>query len=360
MSIKIFCPHCERPYTLPDTQKGKTIRCKECKETFVVGRPRRSHRDEDDDEQERAPQKKAKKGGMPMWLWLAGGGGLLVAATVVIVIVVTKGSGGGGSPSADNFKKIVPGMPEDQVLALLGPPSRSGTPDQILGPKRMKGKGYDEAKIMVWVDGKSTLTVSIIAAKVNHAGISTDTAAPVDDTSPQSPLAQKVAKLQTGLKEAEVVAILGPPTRTADKDPLFPILNMGAGQFGPPKILIWEMGADKITMHIASDAVVNGGSLVTSVAANAPATNPAFTAANFEKLKDAKGSLREYEVRKIFGPPTKAIRTKFLKIGEYRTELTWQADGVLNVRWVDGRFAHADAEFAGKKYEINIPGFAEK
>jgi len=357
MSIKISCPNCDRPYTLADSQKGKTIRCKECKETFVGGKPRRARREDEDDsrEEKRSPTKKAKKGGMPIWIWLAGGGVLIAAAAVVIVIIVNKGGGGGGGTSADNFKKIVTGMPEEKVVSLLGPPSRSGTPDQILGSNRMRGKGYDEAKIMVWVAGKTSLIVSIIDAKVARVSTSTDTAAPVDDTSPESPLAQKVAKLQTGLKEADVIAILGQPTRTADKDPFFPILNkIVTKQFGPPKILVWELGADKITLHIASDAVLDGGSLITSTG-TAPSSNPAFTEANFNKLKDlARGRMREYDVRKIFGAPTKATRTKFLKIGEFRTELTWEADGKLRVIWDDGRVIEADALFAGKKHAITL------
>src|SRR5579859_294252 len=126
MSIKISCPNCERRYTLADTQKGKSIRCKECKETFVVGKLRRSRHDDDEDEEERAPRKKTKKGGMPMWVWLAGGGTLLAAAVVIVIVVTKGGGGGGGTPSADNFKKIVNGMPEKDVLSLLGQPSRSG------------------------------------------------------------------------------------------------------------------------------------------------------------------------------------------------------------------------------------------
>src|SRR5262245_32097183 len=36
MNIRLSCPHCERAYTLADTQRGKTIRCKECQGTFKV------------------------------------------------------------------------------------------------------------------------------------------------------------------------------------------------------------------------------------------------------------------------------------------------------------------------------------
>src|SRR5262245_36775655 len=36
MSIHTSCPHCERAYHVADTQRGKTIRCKECQGTFKV------------------------------------------------------------------------------------------------------------------------------------------------------------------------------------------------------------------------------------------------------------------------------------------------------------------------------------
>jgi hypothetical protein len=37
MPIQTTCPACERGYTLPDTQRGKRVRCKNCQGTFVVG-----------------------------------------------------------------------------------------------------------------------------------------------------------------------------------------------------------------------------------------------------------------------------------------------------------------------------------
>jgi hypothetical protein len=36
MSIRMACPHCERAYHLADTQRGKTIRCKDCQGMFKV------------------------------------------------------------------------------------------------------------------------------------------------------------------------------------------------------------------------------------------------------------------------------------------------------------------------------------
>jgi predicted Zn finger-like uncharacterized protein len=36
MPIAISCPHCAAGYNLPDTQRGKTVRCKKCQNTFSV------------------------------------------------------------------------------------------------------------------------------------------------------------------------------------------------------------------------------------------------------------------------------------------------------------------------------------
>jgi DNA-directed RNA polymerase subunit RPC12/RpoP len=156
MSITTNCPNCEREYKLADTQEGKTVRCKDCGEKFVVEAPRRpraedeedDHRprrrsararddeeeeervstvptrarrgpararddeeeeerprrrsspDRDEEEEEERPRRRpTKKGGVPLWAWLAGGGGLLVVVVgvVVLVVVLRKGDKGGGS-----------------------------------------------------------------------------------------------------------------------------------------------------------------------------------------------------------------------------------------------------------------------
>ena len=122
-----------------------------------------------------------------------------------------------------------------RCLQVKGGHSPRGRPPLLGVVQRRDKANPDTPAAQVYLEvleNVRTATIKpIIAAKVNHAGISTDTAAPVDDTSPQSPLAQKVAKLQTGLKEAEVVAILGPPT----KIPFSPSSIWAPGSSGHPK-----------------------------------------------------------------------------------------------------------------------------
>jgi predicted Zn finger-like uncharacterized protein len=164
MSIKVSCPHCERSYTVAETQEGKTLRCKECKETFVaqVGRsPRREPEEEEerprrrsaarDEEDEERPRRRRKKGGVPLWVWLAGGGGaLLVLLIIVVVIAVIKlgggGNAGGGlggllggdSLTLENFLKLRYGMAKAEVVAIFGPPPEDPVPTMTVW-SRMSG-----------------------------------------------------------------------------------------------------------------------------------------------------------------------------------------------------------------------------
>ena len=39
MPILMSCPSCGREYNLADTMEGKTVRCKDCDETFTVADP---------------------------------------------------------------------------------------------------------------------------------------------------------------------------------------------------------------------------------------------------------------------------------------------------------------------------------
>jgi predicted Zn finger-like uncharacterized protein len=36
MPIRIPCPHCQKEYILPDDKQGKTVRCKQCQQSFIV------------------------------------------------------------------------------------------------------------------------------------------------------------------------------------------------------------------------------------------------------------------------------------------------------------------------------------
>jgi DNA-directed RNA polymerase subunit RPC12/RpoP len=201
MTIKASCPHCEREYTLADTQEGKTVRCKDCDEKFVVEKPRRKRRDddeeeddrprkrsarvrddedeerdtkrrrrrddddddEDEDERDERPRRKAKKGGIPLWVWLAsGGGGLLLIVVILVVVLFSKGIIG-NKVTAENIKKIKNGMTEAEVIDILGSPTKSAdASNPLLG-------GKSNMKVLTWEKGRNGVVVQIIDGKV--AGI---------------------------------------------------------------------------------------------------------------------------------------------------------------------------------------------
>ena len=165
MGIKVSCPHCDESYTVPDAKEGKNVRCRNCDEKIVVGRGRRSAREEDDYEEDDRPRRRSRSGGIPAWAWVLGGGGVAVVFVVVLLLALTSkgdkgGSGGikappkgntgearnpgakpGGSTpgegqvapvplTAENFRRLRYGMSEAEVSAVFGKPtSRLELPD---------------------------------------------------------------------------------------------------------------------------------------------------------------------------------------------------------------------------------------
>jgi HEAT repeat protein len=127
MAIQARCPECNKAYHLADTMLGKTVRCKQCAQTFTVKAPRNSRPEEEAEERptgiraERAPSmatagedgapqtrrprdeddggparrlRKPQKSGsrLTLWLILGGGGVLLLAGVLVLVLVLNRRS----------------------------------------------------------------------------------------------------------------------------------------------------------------------------------------------------------------------------------------------------------------------------
>ncbi len=235
MSITTNCPHCEREYKLADMQDGKTVRCKDCGEKFVVEAPRRpraedeeddprprrrsarardeeeeerprrrSSPDRDEDEEERPRRRPAKKGGVPLWAWLAGGGGLLVVVVgvVVLVIVLRKGdkgsdsAGPGGAPgggpgggpkvTAKNADSLLEGMTVKEAEDILGP-GKVCSLDEILkvceteggtgGPRGRRliepARAGDESSWRLWQNDGVSVMVSFRKGKSGIERVST-------------------------------------------------------------------------------------------------------------------------------------------------------------------------------------------
>jgi predicted Zn finger-like uncharacterized protein len=107
MSISMSCPHCERAYTLADSNEGKRVRCKDCGEMFTVTAAKLPVEEEEVPRERRKARRKKKARGVPTWVWAMGGGviGLvvLVAAGWSLVSVLKKGGRltfGGGKHNA--------------------------------------------------------------------------------------------------------------------------------------------------------------------------------------------------------------------------------------------------------------------
>jgi len=200
--IDISCPECGKEYYLADTQLGKKVECRGCKGKFLVedkeddrrrksrkddddDRPRKSRKDDEDDrdpdrkssrdkgrdeEGDRKPRDKARPGKSNMLLWglIGGGGGLVLLVGVVIVLVVTLG---GNKVTKENYDKLNKDMTEQQVLAIMGKPTREdadgGLNDMGMfgGKKPAKGKGMT-VKAMVWESGKNQIQVTWLGDKI--------------------------------------------------------------------------------------------------------------------------------------------------------------------------------------------------
>jgi outer membrane protein assembly factor BamE (lipoprotein component of BamABCDE complex) len=185
MAIKCKCPNCDRSYSLADTMAGKTIRCKECEETFTVedadegvmssadarrkrtaavaassrrsqdddedDKPRRRSKDredDDEDEDEGPPKKKKKKGGAPV--------GLIIACVVGVLLLIGGGVlavvflAGGARLTMESFAKVKDGMTEAEVIALIG------------SPKETKTTGTNSKQLVFSSqNGNETMTVSL-------------------------------------------------------------------------------------------------------------------------------------------------------------------------------------------------------
>jgi hypothetical protein len=185
MPLTTTCPECDKNYTLADTMKGKTVKCKSCGNPFTVkatsnsgavtarpsngkptaaatatknGRPGVT-RGDDEDEEEGVRKPPKKKGGLGIWL-LAGGG--LVAVMMLFVC------GGGGigayflffrtnSVTKANFDKIKGGMSPAQVQEILGKPDKSEDPKDLAA---FGIKAGNLPKTSIWESGKNSITVT--------------------------------------------------------------------------------------------------------------------------------------------------------------------------------------------------------
>jgi hypothetical protein len=190
--------------------EGKTVRCKDCDETFTVTDPdtdrgivtadsrrkssagpvrgrsrdddeydrpsrarrgredddedvrpaRRGRRDDDDEDRPARRRRKSKSSGSGgLVLALAIGGGLLVVGVVVVLLFTLLG----GKFDPEKFNQVKNGMSEKEVIDLLGRPSETFDAG-ALGAK-LGGVKLD-AKSMVWKHNNKAYAVSLMNGQV--------------------------------------------------------------------------------------------------------------------------------------------------------------------------------------------------
>lgn len=300
MSITIACPHCGRAETLADTQEGHTVRCKGCDEKFVVEKLRRqrsANEDEDDrpgkrsarareeDEEgqrprrrtspargeEDRPRRRRAKRGVPLWAWLAGGGSLLLLIVVVVVVVGGRkgdpgGTGGGnkgdlsggGVLTLENFRKLKRGMSQAEVRAIFGAPQdTAGGPDlpgwvegPMIRPTRALGMHFKNGKLdsaqlsrVTYRDSGNNNYIEEALGVLNEQGV-------LSTGGDSSKLNEaNIDRIKRGMTEAEVLAILGPPTDRTD----WPAQGGSAAH----KDLVWFNGIWNVAVVIEKGRVTS-------------------------------------------------------------------------------------------------------
>lgn len=106
---------------------------------------------EDEDERPRRPKPLIRKR-TPVWVWVTVGTVLAVLLLGGVAVFLIAGVGSSKVTQA-NFDKIKPGMPEQEVLKLLGKPTDELNNDLM-------------TKVLTWRDGESYICVTISDGKV--------------------------------------------------------------------------------------------------------------------------------------------------------------------------------------------------
>jgi Domain of Unknown Function with PDB structure (DUF3862) len=240
MPIKTACPDCDRPYTLADTMVGKTVKCKECGNSFTVqaaangiaaqpsnGKTKtglsattktikgRKRRDDDDEE---AP----KKGGLGMWLLIGGG-----AAALLLVLMC------GGVA----------------VLAL----ALSGSASKDSGDSNLAQSGAPTLETKPAVPVPPPMPVQIPNPMPQPVPMLDPMPQPMPTTTQSLVTKENFDKIMARMSSIQVQGILGLPTNpNATVDPTV------AGTLGNKAgtAQMWQNGADSVTVTYAANRTV--------------------------------------------------------------------------------------------------------
>jgi hypothetical protein len=210
MPIETSCPHCARAYTLAENLEGKTVRCKGCEKPFTVVA---------EDEGGSAPPRQR------------------VSKTPA---------------KASSSGKIRRPQPENEFA--FDSEEEEEEEEEERPRKRSKKKAGGGIPIWVWLVGGAGVVVLMCCG----GGIGTFFYLGGMDLFGTELTKEKIAQVKTGMSEAEVIAILGRPTRTLAE----PSLPGGLGRMpGFPsglnmKVLVWESGGTSVQLIFRNDKVV--------------------------------------------------------------------------------------------------------
>jgi hypothetical protein len=382
MGITVSCPHCDRSYTLAETNEGKTVRCKECEEPFVVRRdraPRREPEDEEDrprrrsaparDEDDR-PRRRPRKSGVPLWAWAVSGAALVLLLAGGLTAYLLSGGGGGGalgSPrgaggsklTREKFEAVKLGMSDREVVNLLGTPARArGT----FGPIDHWAQ-LEASKTLSWEAGSTKVEVHLLGGGVHTIrGIFDDPA----DATPAAWTEANFRKLKWDLTCADVRALFGPPQE---------VYRGGTGLRGPNVTLTWR-GGTEVVCSFDPDALysaigkLNGKTLLLNQrplegGAGLPKGGEVFEVdsgrlesvdsrvleASFRKLRV---KMSRQEVKDLLGAPSTQRR-----IGDSLVRTWRNSRDTIEVHFKDDRLVLATAYIGGKNLSVvDAPGAA--
>jgi hypothetical protein len=353
MAIKTACTYCEKPFTLANDMRGKTIRCDDCGESFVVKGPvdhpdglmtsedrPRLHSPEiaraGDDAEDRPRQAVPRSESSGLIIGLCAGGALLVIGGVVLAVVLLTGGSGGPTPdkvqngtapiqtdnalndkspgptsenriTPDNVRKVRKGMLEKELTDILGNPTF--TEITLGGGKNMSyiNPTTEVEVLIVFVVGKANAITGKLNGNPNLDFFDSNTRnGPL--TPNQNPrkldprfTVENVQKLRKGMTEQQVLATLGPPTTTIEPP---------QGTSGP-KQLAYIGDAVQVTVWFNNGKaeMLTGfveGQFVNTSAFNPNATatpNPGSNGIDPSKLQQ---NMTEEQVTSQFGQPLSA------------------------------------------------------
>jgi outer membrane protein assembly factor BamE (lipoprotein component of BamABCDE complex) len=319
MVVTVACPHCRRQYSLADVRGDKPVRCPNCSNYFLVrapaapaaaasaarrapqvpesppAAPARREQDGRAAAADRAPRPASPpaRAGVPVWVWLAGGG-------VLVSFLLLGCVAGGLVLRALAFRQTTPAEAQ---------------PAAALAPVAAKGPGGA-------APGKLT--------------------------------AENFAKVQPGMTEAEVKALLGEPTRVSDFKELAPLIGKEAADDPNMRVLIWKRGQSQILITFLGGNVALSSANLPRERGERPAEAGGVTEENFGKLKYG---MSQGEARQILGPPVLTRSAGILlEGGSSGTALLWRhGRDSIDARFDNDRLTSALGSFGGKTLQVDAP-----